>query len=55
MTFSPVEAVKYMLHSLSWQIAIQLMLKGEPFFFDRFPKTGRRIALNLNEIEISTA
>ena len=30
-------------------LAIQLMLKEEPFFFDRFPKTGRRIALNLNE------
>ena len=36
-------------HSLAGKLAIKFLLKEEPFFFDRFPKTGRRIALNLNE------
>ena len=43
------QAKIYATLSAAGTLAIQLMLKKEPFFFDRFSKTGRRIALNFNE------
>ena len=59
----PLKMSKYMPSKHIWNtlltdtLAIEFMLKEEPFFFYRFPipKTGRKIALNLNELKPNIA